>query len=127
MRLALGLLVLSAVVFAVTGMVYLFVPGLALSVVGIEPGATTDFLLRTEGVALLTGAAFLAALATRPTSSLWLALVALGGYYVLGSLIDLQAFADDVVGPASVPSAMVRIGLGMLAFGAALRIRKPST
>src|SRR5215203_1536189 len=112
MRLARGLLGLSAAVFAVTGIAYLFVPDVALAVVGIESGATTDFLLRTEGVALLTAAAFLLTIAMRPTSFTWLALAALGGYYVVGSLLDLRAFADGV-GPASVPSAAVRIGLAV--------------
>jgi len=114
-------------VFAVTGIAYLFVPDVALAVVGIESGATTDFLLRTEGVALLTAAAFLATIARRgPTSFTWLALAALGGYYVVGSLLDLRAFADGVVGPAAVPSAAVRIGLAVLAFAAAWRSRAPT-
>jgi hypothetical protein len=109
-------------VFAVTGIAYLFVPSLALALVGIESEGTTDFLLRTEGVALLTAAVFIAAIAMRPTSFTWLALAALGGYYVVGSLVDLLAFGDGVVGPASVPSAGVRIALGMLAVVAAWRV-----
>ena len=127
MNLARGLLVLSAAVFGVTGFAYLFVPGLALAVVGVESGATTDFLLRTEGVALLAAAGFLAALAARPTSYTWLALGALGGYYVVGSLVDLQAFANGVVGPASVPSAVVRIALGVVALVVAVQTRKAPT
>jgi len=84
MRLASLLLRLSSVVFAVTGLAYLFVPGLALSVVGIPSAQTSDFLLRTEGVALLCGAGVLwAASDARPTG-MRLALVSLAVYYVLG-------------------------------------------
>ena len=55
--LARGLLTLSSAVLAVTGLAYLLVPGLALAIVGIESSPDSDFLLRTEGVALLFGAA----------------------------------------------------------------------
>jgi hypothetical protein len=56
MRLASLLLRLSSVVFAVTELAYLLVPGLALSVVGIPSAQTSDFLPRTEGVALSASA-----------------------------------------------------------------------
>jgi len=46
------LFAISAVVFIATGLVYLVVPGLALGIVDIEPTPDTEFLLRTEGVAL---------------------------------------------------------------------------
>ena len=127
MQLARALLVVSAVVFAITGPAYVFVPELAFAVVGIESGATTDFLLRTEGVALLAAGGFLAVLAARPSSYTWIALLALGGYYVVGSLVDLQAFAEGVVGPALVPSAVARITLGVFAGIAAWRVRTPAT
>ena len=55
MKLARSLLLLSAVVFAVTAIGYLVVPGVMLSVVGVASNGTADFLIRTEGVALLAG------------------------------------------------------------------------
>jgi hypothetical protein len=112
MRLASLLVRLSSVVFAVTGLAYLLVPGLALSVVGVPSAQTSDFLLRTEGVALLCGAGVLWATSDARSRGMRLALVSLAVYYVLGSAVDLAAFAQGVVGPASVPSAVVRIVLG---------------
>ena len=44
-----GLLGLSSLVFAVTGLAYLGIPGVALGIVGVESSPTSDFLLRTEG------------------------------------------------------------------------------
>jgi len=38
----------------------------------------------------------------------------LAGYYVLSSLVDLLAFAHGTVGPASVPSAAIRIAVGAI-------------
>jgi hypothetical protein len=107
------LLVLSTVVFAVTGLGYLVAPGLMLAVVGIESGATADFLLRTEGVALLCGAGLLWAARGSATTPRRIALVSLGAYYIIGSIVDAAAFLQGVVGPASVPSVAVRIVLGV--------------
>jgi hypothetical protein len=42
-------------------------------------------------------------------------------YYILGSLVDLAAFAQGVVGMASVPSAAARIILGGVCLFAAAR------
>ena len=66
MKLARSLLFLSAVVFAVTAIGYLVVPGVMLSVVGVASNDTADFLIRTEGVALLAGAVFLWAARSGP-------------------------------------------------------------
>ena len=112
MRLAFRLLRLSSVVFAVTGLAYLLVPGLALSVVGVPSAQTSDFLLRTEGIALLCGSGVLWATSDARPRGMSLALGSLAVYYVLGSAVDLVAFAQGVVGPVSVPSAVVRIVLG---------------
>jgi hypothetical protein len=127
MRLASLLLRLSSIVFAVTGLAYLLVPGLALSVVGITSAATGDFLLRTEGVALLCGAGVLLAATDARPPGMMLALVSLALYYVLGSVVDLAAFAQGVVGPASVPSAAVRTILGGACLLAAARLTRAST
>jgi hypothetical protein len=43
-----------------------------------------------------------------------LALAALSLYYVLGSAVDIAAFTESIVGPASVPSAAARLVLGGL-------------
>jgi hypothetical protein len=116
MRLARSLLSLSAIVFAVTAVGYLVLPGVMLSVVGVASNGTTDFLIRTEGVALLAGAVFLWAARSGPPRLIRIVLVGLGIYYVVGSLVDLAAFAQGLVGTASVPSAAVRIFVGALCF-----------
>ena len=122
MKLARSLLLLSAVVFAVTAIGYLVVPGVMLSVVGVASTGTSDFLIRTEGVALLAGAVFLWAARSGSPGQLRIVLAGLGVFYVLGSLVDLAAFAQGLVGPASVPSAAVRILLGVLCFVAIGRV-----
>ena len=109
-----------------TGLAYLLVPGLALAVVGVESATTTDFLLRTEGVALVCAALFIWAARDGSTRQVHLVLVGLAVYYILGSLVDLAAFAQGIVGVASVPSAAVRIALGGLCLIAAARLSRSS-
>lgn len=46
---------LSSVVLAAAGLAYFAAPGLALGIVGLESTRESEFLLRTEGVALLFG------------------------------------------------------------------------
>ena len=100
-----GLLTLSCVVFAVTGAAYVAIPGAALGIVGIVSSPTSEFLLRTEGVPLLFGAALLWAVRDGGHRVERVALLALAGYYVLSSVIDLAAYAGGIVGPAAIPSA----------------------
>jgi hypothetical protein len=50
-------------------------------------------------------------------------LLSLAGYDVVGSLVDLAAFNDNIVGPASLPSAVIRIAVGVVCAAAALRER----
>jgi hypothetical protein len=116
----------GALAFALTGLGYLIVPGTILGIVGIESAETSDFLIRTEGVALLTGGRLLIATRMGSPAVVQLALVALAGYLVLGSIVDLVAFGSGIVGPASVSSVAVRIGLGTVCVVALLRIRVPS-
>jgi hypothetical protein len=113
-----GLLVLSALVFLATGLAYLAVPGVALGIVGLESSPTSEFLLRTEGVPLLFGAALLWAIRAGGHRLVRIALRALAGYYIVSSAIDLAAFGEAVVGPASVPSAVVRIAIGVACLSA---------
>ncbi len=127
MRLARGLLLLSAVLFAVTGLGYLVVPGLMLAVVGVESTSTSDFLIRTEGVALLCGAGLIWAVLTAGPRPIRIGLVALSAYYVVGSLVDLAAFAVGIVGLASVPSAAARIVVGCACLVAAWRLDEPAS
>ncbi len=112
MRLAKGLVTLSAIAFAVTGLGYLVAPGTMLSVVGIESAATSDFLIRTEGVALIAGAGFLWAVREGTPTQFRLVLLSLAFYYFVGTLIDLTAFDHGVVGTASVPSGVARVAVG---------------
>ena len=53
-------------------------------------------------------------------------LVALAGYYTLSSVIDLLAFAEGIVGSASMPSALVRIAIGVMCVAAAWPVRRAS-
>ena len=123
MRLATGLIRASALIFAAVGLGYLLLPAAMLSIVGIGSSATAEFLMRTEGVALLTGAGCLWAVRDGRPDQLRLAIAALAGYYIVGSIVDLQAFTQDIVGSASVPSAVVRIALGAVCAVTALRIQ----
>ena len=120
--LARSLVTLSAVVFAGTGLAYLIAPGAMLAVVGVASASTTDFLLRTEGVALLSGAGLLWAVRDGTGTQLRIAMVALGAYYILGSFLDVAAFRDGIVGTASVPSAAVRTVVGAICLMAATRL-----
>jgi hypothetical protein len=101
----------SAAVFGVTGVAYLVAPAAALGIVGADATPVATFLLRTEGVALLFGAAMLSLV--RPGDTAPGPLAALAGYFLLSSLVDVAAFAQGIVGPASIPSAGVRIAVGV--------------
>jgi len=54
-------------------------------------------------------------------------LVGLGIYYILGSLVDLVAFAQGLVGAASAPSAAVRILAGVVCFVAVANVPRGAT
>jgi len=124
--LARGLLTLSSIVFGATGLAYLAVPGLALSIVGIESSPTSDFLLQTEGVPLLFAATMVWTFRQGGRRQQRVILAALAGYYILRSIIDLLAFREGIVGSASVPSALVRIAIGAICVAAAWRVRRLS-
>lgn len=94
-----------------------------LSIVGIDADPTANFLMRTEGVALLTGAGFLWAVRAGTSRQRQVALLSLAGYFVVGPLVDLAAFNDNIVGPASLPSAVIRIAVGVVCAAAAWRER----
>ena len=126
MNLATGLIRASALLFAAIGLGYLVAPAVMLSIVGINASPTTDFLMRTEGVALLTGAGFLVAVGTGGSRQMRLVLFSLAAYYIVGSLVDLAAFNSNVVGPASAPSAAIRIAVGVLCAVAAWRAARPT-
>jgi hypothetical protein len=125
MTLSTGLIRVSAVIFAVIGLGYLVAPTAMLSIVGITAAPTTDFLMRTEGVALLTGAGFLWAVRDGTRRQRQIAMLSLAAYYVVGSLVDLAAFNNNIVGVAAVPSAVVRIAFGLLCAVTAWRERSP--
>lgn len=115
------LLVISGILFAVTGIGYMLVPGIMLGIVGIASAATSDFLIRTEGVALLCGAGVIWGARQAQPSGLRLVLLSLSAYLVIGAIVDLAAFVQGIVGVLSVPSAIVRIGLGAACLVAARR------
>jgi hypothetical protein len=123
MTLSTGVIRVSAVIFAVIGLGYLVAPSAMLSIVGIGGAPTTDFLMRTEGVALLTGAGFLWAVREGSGGQRRVALASLASYYVVGSFVDLAAFNSNIVGAAAVPSAAIRIAVGVVCAVAAWRER----
>src|SRR5262249_28592024 len=110
---------LSAIALALAGIAYLIVPGVALGIVDIESTAESEVLLRTEGVALLFRAAIVWGIHDTDAPARRLGPLPLAGYFVLGSVVDLAAFAQGIVGPASVPSAAIRLALGALSLWAA--------
>ena len=122
MTLAKALITLSAAAFALIGVAYLIAPALMLSVVAIDPTPTSDFLLRTIGVALLCAGGFLWAVRESSRRQLRLVVIALGAYYVLSAVVDLSAFSESVVGIAAVPSVTVRIAVGAICLGTAARL-----
>ncbi len=124
---ATGLLVLSTLALAVTGVGYLVTPALLLAVVGIESAPTSDFLIRTEGVALVCAALFVWSARGGQRGQVRGVLFGLAVYYILGSVVDLVAFAQGVVGPASVPSAAVRIVVGCACTYAMLKLPPASS
>jgi hypothetical protein len=125
--LARTLLQLSSVVFAGVGIGYLGAPGAMLSIVGIPSNATSDFLLRTEGVAMLAAAGIIWASTQLRAGPNRLVLVSVAGYYLLGSVVDLAAFWQGIVGAASVPSAGARLVLAALCVGAAVKLPREAT
>ena len=114
MNVARILILVSAAVFAVTGVAYLIAPATMLSIVGVAPSATSDFLLRTEGVALVCGAGLLLAVRDGGNAHLRIALIALALFYVLGSVVDLAAYRESIVTSPALPSAAVRIVFGAI-------------
>lgn len=122
MQLARALVLFSAAVLFAVGIGYLVVPGAMLAVVGIESGATADFLLRTEGVALASAAIVLWAVRGAGGTPMRLILGGLAVYYVLGSLVDLAAFMHGDVGAVSVPSVGARVAVGVLCVLVAVRL-----
>jgi hypothetical protein len=121
MHLGRTLVALSIVVFVMTGLGYILGPGAMLSVVGIESTATTEFLIRTEGVALLAAAGFLSATIDASPRRQWIVLASLAAYYFLSSIVDLLAFNDGIVGSMAVPSVAIRVVVGALCAWAAVR------
>ena len=104
MTLSTGPIRVSAVLFAVIGFGYLVAPSAMLSIVGIDVEPTASFLMRTEGVALLTGAGFLWAVRVGTSRQRQVALVSLADYCVVGSLVDIAAFTADIVGLRRCPA-----------------------
>ena len=122
MGLTKALLWISVAAFTLTGLGYLLAPVTMLSVVGVASEPTTEFLIRTEGVALLFGAACVWTVLDGSARATRIVLTALAFYYIVGSVIDLQAFSTGVVGQAAVPSAIIRIVTGGLCLVSAVRM-----
>jgi hypothetical protein len=109
-----GLVVgLIVVAFVASALGYLLAPSAMLSIVGIQGDRTADFLVRTLAAALLAlSPGAWAARRRDGTPAQRGVLVGLAAYLFASSLVDLHAFATDVVGAAAVPSIAVRAVLG---------------
>jgi hypothetical protein len=124
MSVARALLWLAAIALGVTGVAYLVVPAAALSIVGIEATATSEFLLRTQGVPLLACGLLLIAISTRGPGIVGIGLFVVAGYLLVSSVIDLAAFISGIVGLASIPSAAIRIVAAVACVLVARRARR---
>lgn len=109
-----GLVLISVVAFAVAGALMVIVPTAMLNVVDVPTDSNTEFLIRTEGVALLFGAVVLWAVRDARPQAMRVVLLGLAGYYILSATVDLAAYSEAIVGTASLPSAVVRIVLGLV-------------
>jgi len=99
--------------FAASAVGYLIFPSAMLSVVGITSNDQIDFLVRTLAAALV---------ALIPTS--WSArkgegsslhpsvIFGLAIYMFLSSAVDLHAYLTHIVNSASIPSIVLRVGIG---------------
>ena len=125
MRLARALVLVSIAAFLVTGFAYLLIPGATLAIVGIASSATNDFLIRTEGVALLTGAGLLLAIRDGNPSQMRVGLLVLAFYFVVGSWLTSPPIRRERWGMTSVPSAAIGIGLGLVCLVAVVRLGRP--
>jgi hypothetical protein len=98
-----------------TGIAYLVVPAVPLGIVGIQEDATSEFLLRTQGVPLVACGVLVGAIAARGSAFLvGVGLLVAAAYLIVSSLIDVAAFLAGIVGLVSVPSAIVRILAGVV-------------
>jgi hypothetical protein len=124
-RLTKTLLWLAAVAFVAIGLAFAIVPGVPLGVLAIAASPATEFLLRSEGVALVATGLLLVLI---PPARSWrtrFALLAVAAYLIVGSVVDLRAYLDGVVGTAALPSAGIRIAAGALCVLAALARARP--
>ena len=126
MRLTRALLFLAGIALAAVGVAYALLPGTALGIAGIAVDPTREFLFRAQGVALVAAGVLLLLI---PAGGGWRtrsALVAVAGYLIIGSVVDLRAYLDGLVGGAAVVSATARIAAGALCVLAVLNRRRPA-
>jgi len=126
-RLTKTLLWLAAIAFVAIGLAFAIVPGVPLGVLAIAASPATEFLLRSEGVALVATGLLLVLV---PPARSWrtrFALLAVAAYLIVGSVVDLRAYLDGVVGTAVLPSAAIRIAAGALCVLAAIARARPAT
>ena len=125
MRLTRALLWLAAVALVAVGLAFAIVPGIPLEVLAIASSPTTEFLLRSEGLALVVAGLLLVLI---PPGRAWrtrFALLAVAAYLIVGSVVDLRAYLDGVVGTATLASAALRIAVGALCVLAAIARARP--
>ncbi len=117
------MIAVGAVLFVATGALYVVVPTVALDILNIQSTATSEYLLRTHGIALLFGGLLLLlAIAGRMPA---VVLLALAAYLIGTSVVDVVAFVQGIAGPATLPEAITRTGLGVLCGAVAVR-RNPA-
>jgi hypothetical protein len=94
---------------------YIVAPASMLSVVGIDSSPTSDFLVRTVAAAFIGMLPAAWAVLRRTGSALERVILwGLATYMVVGSAVDLLAYSAGIVGPAAVPSVIVRVVLAIV-------------
>ena len=112
---------LTAAALLVSAFGYVLAPAQMLAVVGLACDPAAVFLVRALAAALAALAPVALAVRRRTGTRLErIVLAALGLYLVSGSLVDIWAWSDAIVGIAAVPSAAIRTGLGAILLWLAL-------
>src|SRR5215216_4021300 len=99
--------------FAASAVGYLIFPSAMLSVVGITSNDQMDFLVRTLAAALVALIPASWRVRKGEGSSLHPSVIfGLAIYMFLSSAVDLHAYLTHIVNSASIPSIVLRVGIG---------------
>ena len=108
-----AMITLVVFLFAASARGYLFFPSAMLSVVGITGNNQMDFLVRTLAAALVALIPGTWSARKKGNLSLFPSVVfGIAIYMFLSSAVDLQAFFQQIVSGASIPSIVFRVVIG---------------